>query len=110
MANKQRNEVDVVLGEYTFTLRATFQCIAEIEDYFDESLAKIVMARFREGYGRVKDLKAIIAAGIKGAGDKPDNDKIEAAIMAVGVIPATTAVVDFLSQAFFGSPPEEEKN
>lgn len=103
MANPARNEIEIKLGSNTYKLRATFEAIAEMEDYLNCSLGEILLA-MPYGKTRMSQLKAIIMFGCVGANFKYDETKLEEDLLEAGIANTTQAVAPFLSQAFKGVP------
>ena len=109
MANTLRNEIDLKLGSKNFKLRASFNAICEIEDHFDKSLAEITINDLGNGKMKAAGLKAIILAGIRGAGSTATEEEVEEGIVETGIVETTNSLVSFLSQAFAGAPTSTKK-
>lgn len=103
VANPQRNEVVVTIGDKEFLTRASFTFIAEIEEYFDAPLASIIFDRLQNGKIKIVDLSVIIAAGIRGAGGNISMSEIQEALAEAGTVAATEALVTLIMTAFSGS-------
>lgn len=103
LANPQRAEAVIKLGTTEFVARPSFSFIAEVEDHFNLPLANIIFDRLQTGNVRAVDIVAIIAAGIRGAGEVPDLGAIQEAIAETGTVEATQALVPLISNAFSGS-------
>ncbi len=104
MSNISRNQTDVVLGENTYTLRATFNCLSEISRSLSFIREKLVA--FENEEGDISDLPqhimAVLVSGIKGNGDKPNIEALEADIIATGIVPTAQRLLDFTIIAYYG--------
>ncbi|MGE0270297.1 MAG: gene transfer agent family protein [Alphaproteobacteria bacterium] len=84
--NKYRGEVSIDLGGREYILRPTFEVLVEIEERLGIGLLAIARKFMNREYG-IRDVSIIIAAGIKGGGQKiPEN---------LGEVLATTGVLPF---------------
>lgn len=111
MTNPHRNEVEIKLHETTYKLRATFEAIAEMEEYMDCSLGELLL-KMPYGKLRLKELKGIIMYGCHGAKFKVTEEQIEDDLVNTGISDATQAIAPFLAMAFKGVPkttPVEKK-
>ena len=102
MANKQRGEVEVRLGGRTWTMRPTFQAIAEIEDRTGLGMVELVV-RFSDGRFGVTHMTAVIWAGIHAAhDDAPDFDEVGEMVVKHGIQRLAVAVGAFLATVLSG--------
>lgn len=110
MANSHRNEIEITLNGNTYKLRATFEAIAEMEDYMDCSLGELLL-KMPYGKLRIRELKGILIYGCEGAKFKVSESQIEDDLLGAGISEATQAIAPFLAQAFKGVPatPVEKK-
>ena len=83
-------------GEWV--LRPSFAAIAEMEAHFDRSLFAIARDYAHGQLNRATDLKAILVAGLKGAGEEPADD-LEAQMMAFGLSALLEPLGRFLAKA-----------
>ena len=97
MANPHRGEVEITLAGKTYTMRPTFEALCEIEDRTGVGLA-VQLRRFAEGTFGVRDVAAILSAGIR-ASDKaaPGIDEIGQIIVEEGIAPFAEAIGVFLA-------------
>jgi NADH:ubiquinone oxidoreductase subunit F (NADH-binding) len=100
MANPFRNELETQLGSTTYTLRASFEAIAQIENHLDKSLGEVLLD-MSQGKTRISQIKAIVqCASTKDV----DEAQLEQDLMDAGINAAIQAVGPFLGQAFKGTP------
>ena len=103
MANKQRGEVEVVLGGKSWTMRPAFQALAEIEGMTGLGIAAVVK-RFIESQFGIDDVAAVISASIRAAhDDAPDFETIKRAIVAEGFNEFALVASKFLAAALGGT-------
>jgi len=120
MANQQRGETTIVLGEESYTLRPSFEAMCEIEDHLNCSMLELV-TKFQQGDLRFKATAMIIWAGIHGSqedGFKPKTpptledvgNSIRkhglATLLSEGVDTGTNSLVNFIIRGVMGD--EEE--
>lgn len=73
MANLQRGEVRIKLGESDFTLRASFDALAQIEERVGENILPL-FRRFCTGNMGMREFRIIIEECLKAAGNQiPEN-------------------------------------
>lgn len=101
MTNPYRNEHTVKLDGREYLLRATFGCLVEIEQATGYSIPKL-MEHIGDNDLSVSHVKAIIKAGIKGAGGTVDDQQLEADIVNAGLGPTSQGVIAFLLKSTFG--------
>lgn len=108
MANKHRNEVEITFGDNTYTLRATMNAIAVIEDTLDMAVSEIFLA-IPQGKARLHQLRTIFLEGWKASGAKLNQEQFENDLEQVGIGGLVTALTPFLKQVFNGAPTDPEK-
>lgn len=96
MANEVRGEVEIKLGGKRYSLRPTYEALAEIENLTDAGLIKLA-GRFQEGDIRIKDVVAIIWAGM--GDDAPAIDEVGRLVVAQGLADLTAVAGIFLAAA-----------
>jgi hypothetical protein len=101
MANKHRGEVEADLGGVKRTLVLTLGALAELEDVFGADDLVALTERFASGRLKARDLTRIIAAGLRGAGEKISDDEV-AALAADGGAPGYARIAVALIEATFG--------
>lgn len=75
MANRHRGEIDATLDGKTFRLCLTLGALAELEAAFGETDMLALASRFETGRIAAGEARAIIGAGLRGAGyDISDSD------------------------------------
>ena len=101
MANAARGEIELRLGDETYTLRPTFAALCAIESELGRGILKIAddMAN-REIC--IKDMASIVTITATAAGHKVDEAKIGEGISQVGFIPVFPAVLELLRRALIG--------
>ena len=110
MANPHRGEVAVKLarlddqeGLEELVLRPTFSAIIEIEDRLGTGLSEL-LERFRMAppkYG-VRDVTAIVTAGLHGAGQTMSYDLVGRRIMETGMDRVALPALSFLVSCWLG--------
>lgn len=102
MANRYRGEIDADLGGRRRRLRLTLGALAELEDALGARGLAGLAARLGAGDLAARDAIAILAAGLRGAGETVDD--AEVAAMAVdGGAAAYADIVLRLLEATFGA-------
>lgn len=110
MANKLRNEIDIVLCGRDFTLRPTFECLCEIETRTGkgiiELLQDIMALKFRG-----KDVSIILWAGMLGFDQStcPSLNTVGDLVCKHGVSKVLPMATDLLKAALEGVPQDEKK-
>lgn len=107
--NPYRNEVEAVLAEKTIKLRATFDCIAKLEDYFDAPLFTIVMQKLNNADMRIGQIVEVYALGSEAAEAPVSREELQELVMQAGTVEAIGALVPFLTQAFAGGKTDAKK-
>lgn len=109
MANPFRNEVEVTLADKKIKLRATFDCIAKLEDYFDAPLFNIVMQKLNNADMRLGQIVEVYALGSEAAEQPVSREELQELVMQAGTVEAIGSLVPFLTQAFAGAKPDTKK-
>jgi len=98
MANKYRNEVDVTLNGTKYTLRPSFDVLAEIEDFTNQSLFHFI-ATVASGGLKAKQALFIFDCGIRAAGGTVDEGALKRDLAEGGFNETVLAVSTFLNAA-----------
>ncbi|MBH0237607.1 gene transfer agent family protein [Methylobrevis albus] len=102
MANRHRGEIDAEIGGRRRTLCLTLGALAELEDRFGAADLGALADRFAGGRLRAADAAAVIAAGLRGAGEAVSEADV-ATMPAAGGAAGYAAIVVRLLQATFGT-------
>lgn len=108
-SNPQRGEVEIALAGRRFTLRPTFQAIAEIEKQTGCGLIELLQCLSGGGV-KVSDLAAIITAGLRAAGEPARFDKVGAMLLESGLEPVMQPVGEFLVGAVTGGRTRDDES
>lgn len=103
MANQHRGEISATLGGRTRTLILTLGALAELEDAFGGADILAVAERLQSGRVSARDCRAILAAGLRGAGEAVTDDDV-AAMTVEGGAPGYVRIVADLIAATFPPP------
>jgi hypothetical protein len=107
MANPWRGEVELVVDGEPRVMRLTLAALAELEARLkSESLVELI-ARFEAGGFRVRDLIALLAAGLSGGGWKVSEAELMRASVEGGPLAAAQAAARLL-KITFTLPGEDE--
>ncbi|MDQ0454281.1 gene transfer agent family protein [Rhizobium paknamense] len=105
-ANRRRGEVEAVIDGERRILCLTLGALAELETAFAaESLAELA-ARFSSGRLCSRDLMRILAAGLRGGGNRFSDEDV-AGMVVEGGVSACAAIVRDLLVVTFGGEAEE---
>ncbi len=101
MANEQRGEIELKLGDETYTLRPTFEALCAIEGRLGAGVLEIAerMAARRIGF---REVAAIIFETAKAGGHKLDEAKVGEAILEVGLLAVVAPILGLLRRALSG--------
>jgi hypothetical protein len=100
MANPWRGEVELVVDGEPRTMRLTLAALAELEARLkSESLIELI-ERFETGGFRVRDLIALLVAGLNGGGWKLSESEFVARRLDGGPIAAAEAAARLLKLTF----------
>jgi hypothetical protein len=78
MTNRHRGEIETEIGGARRRLVLTLGALAELEDAFGAEGLVALTERFGSGKLKARDLICIIAAGLRGAGEKVNDDDVAA--------------------------------
>ncbi|OLP54917.1 hypothetical protein BJF92_14050 [Rhizobium rhizosphaerae] len=106
-ANRQRGEIEAVLGGERRVLCLTLGSLAELETAFGVAGLAALAARFGQGQLAARDLIHLLGAGLRGAGADISDEEVAAMTMDGGLAPAADAVSALLAAAF-GLPASPE--
>lgn len=98
MSNPYRNEVEVDLNGTKYTLRPTFEALAEIEKKLDQSMWEI-LEDVSKGKVRIEHIAFILEMGIKAAGAELDMKAFKRNLSIAGVNMGIAHVSTFLVAA-----------
>lgn len=98
--NPQRGDVTITLGGRDYVLRPTFDALVGLEGKLETGLVPLAR-QFLEGRFGLREVNAILVAGIEGAGQRPPDDLGEL-IVKDGIAGFTEPLVQFLSGALRG--------
>ena len=101
MANQQRGEVELKLGDQTYIMRPTFEALCAIEARLGVGLLEIAerMAERRIGLG---DATVIIFETAKAGGHKAKEAEIGEGILEVGLFAVVPPIIELLDRALTG--------
>ena len=100
MANPWRGEVELVVDGEPRVMRLTLAALAELEARLkSESLVELI-GRFEAGGFRVRDLVALLAAGLNGGGWKVGEAELMQATIEGGPLAAAQAAARLLKITF----------
>jgi len=100
MANPYAGEVALVMNGERRVLKLTLGALAELEDALGASSLVDLVERFESGRFSVRDVLALILAGLRGGGWRGDADELAAAEIAGGPVEAARASAQLLARAF----------
>lgn len=101
-ANRRRGEVEAVIDGERRILCLTLGALAELETAFGVADLSTLAARFSAGRVTATDLVRVIAAGLRGGGNRISDDEV-AAMHLDGGVTACVAIVGDLLEAAFGT-------
>ena len=100
--NPERGEVAITLGGQRFVMRPDFEHLVEMEVRTGVGLVELTR-RIASGKYGVRDMAAIVTAGLKGGGEeRADFAKVGAMILADGLTSLVDPVNQFLINAITG--------
>jgi hypothetical protein len=101
MANPRRGEITAEFDGQPHTLCLTLGALAELESKFAASGLVELASRFETGRLSARDLTAVIACGLRGAGATYSDDEV-AALRVTGGLHAYVRIAANLLAASFG--------
>ena len=106
MANRERGEVTLRAGGTSYVMRFGINEMCDLEDEFGRSINEIVAMLGRTEDFRISHMRALVAAGLRGA--LPDMDAAQAGeiMNEAGMTVVSEAVQDAFNLAF----PADEKD
>ncbi|RMD49137.1 MAG: gene transfer agent family protein [Alphaproteobacteria bacterium] len=100
MVNRWRGEVALVIDGVERRMRLTLGALAELEEALGaEGLADLI-GRFERGQVRSRDILAVLAAGLAGAGEGLGARELAAAEIEGGALAAARAAAALIARAF----------
>jgi ribosomal protein L7/L12 len=96
MANKNRGEVEVELGDQTYPTRLNLDGISRIENDLNMSIVQAAQ-RLSEGAMQIDQLTVILNRALKGGGNKVEVKDVKKIIWDAGLAEAMKAVGEILS-------------
>lgn len=103
MANAHRGEIDADLNGQTYRLCLTLGALAELEQVFGETDLVALANRFETGRIAAREVTAIVAAGLRGAGYDLTNADVASMRTPRGAAGFVDIVARLLA-ATFGAP------
>jgi len=106
MSNKHRGEMEVKLNGKSYTLRATFDALARIEDRVGCGVSYL-LEKSKIGDITIKQIESVLEEGARAGGQKmteKDCEELQDHIIDEGINGAGIAVVQFLVMALTGGP------
>lgn len=107
MANPFRGEVELVVDGEARVMRLTLGALAELEARLNADSLMEMIARFETGGFRVRDLVALIVAGLNGGGWRVSEAELLARRIDGGPVAAAQAAARLLKLTF-SVPGEDE--
>ncbi|WP_165214260.1 gene transfer agent family protein [Affinirhizobium pseudoryzae] len=101
-ANRRRGEVEAAIDGERRILCLTLGALAELETAFGVPDLSALAARFSAGRVTATDLTRVMAAGLRGGGNRISDDEV-AAMHVEGGVAACVAIVGDLLEAAFGT-------
>ncbi len=104
MPNKYRGEIEAEIGGDRRTLVLTLGALAELESAFGASDLVALAERFGSGRLSARDLKRIIGAGLRGAGEKVSDDEVAAMTAEGGAAGYVRIAAELIAATFEEAP------
>lgn len=109
MANKVRGEVEVELGGKRYTLRPSFEAMAEAESILGYGVVKVA-TRFIRGEHGVREVAAMLYAGMVGSGAREMSfNEVGAAVVKAGLGNLSKPASQFAFEMLKGDEEAEEE-
>ncbi len=100
MANKHRGEIDAELDGKSFRLCLTLGALADLETAFGATDLLDLASRFEKGRIAAREVRAIIGAGLRGAGYEISDDDVSQMRTENGVAGFVDIVARLLAATF----------
>lgn len=100
MANPWTGEVALVVNGEPRVMKLTLGALAELEAALEESSLVSLVQRFEGGSFSVRDVLALLAAGLKGGGHAFSAAELAEADIAGGPMQAARVAAELLARAF----------
>lgn len=108
MPNPHRGEISARLGDRTYRLRLSLGALAEVEEALGlESFADLA-TRFQGGKIRAHDIRAILGAGLRGAGHDVTIESLDEFAVEGGAAGYVSIVTRLLEATFGGADVQTE--
>lgn len=98
--NPERGDVPVMLDGNEYILRPSFEALVEIEERLGMGLVPLAR-RFMDGQFGIRDVTAVVAAGIGGSGQRVPDD-LGNLVVRAGIMSFAEALGVFLANALQG--------
>jgi hypothetical protein len=105
MPNARRGEIEAVIGGSHRRLVLTLGALAELEAHFEAGDLVELAERFGSGRLAARDLVAVIAAGLRGAGETITDHEVSRLAVAGGAAAYARIVSDLLAATFGAGEP-----
>jgi hypothetical protein len=105
MPNHHRGEIEAELGGARRRLVLTLGALAELEAAFGAADLVALAERFGTGRLAARDLVAIIAAGLRGAGEPVSDDEVARMSVPDGAAGYVRIAADLIAATFDAVPP-----
>lgn len=100
MPNPYTGEVALVLNGERYVLKLTLGALAELEEALGAGSLVELVERFERGHFSVRDVLALIFAGLRGGGWKGDAEILADAEISGGPLEAARVAAKLLARAF----------
>ncbi|MCL5775585.1 gene transfer agent family protein [Limibaculum sp. FT325] len=100
MVNPARGEVGLVVDGVERRMRLTLGALAELEERLKAGSLVALAERFESGQVAAVDLIALLAAGLRGAGEAVDEEALARAEIGGGALGALRAGVALMARSF----------
>lgn len=107
MANRNRGEMEVKLGDRIYTLKASFEAICELEDRLDKGLPELLVRIGQRSRFGIKELAAIFHCGLLGQPKAPNFDEVGRLVLASKMAALQTPAYLFLAELWHQGQPEQ---
>lgn len=108
MPNLRRGEIEAILGGVPRRMVLTLGALAELEAVFEAGSLVELAGRFESGRLSAGDLVAVLAAGLRGAGETITDREVAALTVDGGAATYVRIVTDLLTATFGGGAGEDK--